>query len=93
MNYEIWKFPLMRKTSQVVEMPVNAVILTLQFQMNTPYIWAMVDPDAEKEYRTFLIFGTGEPITKCDGYDYTYIGTFLSSGVYVWHVFEHIKLQ
>lgn len=85
---EIWKFKLDNK----IVMPVNAVILYIQFQHIHPCIWALVDPKAEKETREFRIYGTGQMIEEFDKADEiirAYIGTYTEhKGTLVWHVIE-----
>ena len=71
-----------------VEMPIGAKILTIQDQNNRAYIWALVDIDAECEFRYFAIAGTGEDFPEAD--DFTYINT-IQDGQFVWHIFELIK--
>lgn len=68
-------------------MPEGAEILTAQYQANRATIWAIVDPEAKKELRTFLVVGTGHllPPSKV----IRYIGT-LQQLVFVWHIFEEI---
>ena len=83
----IWKFPLQITGCLVITMPEDAEILCVQVQMDAPYIWALVDPSAGKEPRSFRMFGTGHPIET--GIDYTYIGTFqVHGGSLVFHLFE-----
>ena len=80
----IWKFELPKQGN--VEMPKGAEILTVQTQNEKPCIWALVNPDAEKEERAFVIYGTGHYFQLID---YKYIGTFqLNEGRLVFHVFE-----
>lgn len=83
----IWKFPLAVSSIYQVTMPKGAEILTVQRQASQACIWAIVDPEAEKERRVFEIYGTGNPIdVECPR---KYIGTF-QSPPFVWHVFERI---
>jgi hypothetical protein len=71
-----------------IEMPKGAEILTVAFQDEAFYIWAKVNPDAEKETRNFQAFGTGHSIPEGMGTDYEYIGTgFMYNGL-VFHAFE-----
>jgi hypothetical protein len=71
-----------------VEMPIGAKILSIQYQNNRPYIWALVDTDVECDFRYFTIVGTGEDFPEAD--DFTYINT-IQDGPFVWHIFEYIK--
>jgi hypothetical protein len=71
-----------------VEMPIGAKILSTQTQNDRPYIWTLVDIDAECEFRNFAIVGTGHDFPEAD--DFTYINT-IQDGQFVWHIFELIK--
>ena len=80
----IWKFQLEVTDEQPINMPNGAQILSIQVQHEKPYIWAMVDPDAEKKNSTIQIFGTGLPVTNPG----IFIGTFqVSGGSLVFHAF------
>jgi len=73
----------------IIQMPMHAEILTIQAQFGAPMIWALVEPTAATESRTFQIFGTGQPIPEITGVNRKYIGTYqIVSGTYVFHVFE-----
>jgi len=72
---------------QVISMPAKAEILCVQAQNGKPCIWAMVDIEADKDERTFHIYGTGHPVET--GANLIYIGTFQqNNGVFVFHLFE-----
>ena len=49
----IYKYKL--KDGRGVEMPIGAKVLTIQKQNGLPYIWALVDTDAECDFRYFEI--------------------------------------
>lgn len=67
-------------------MPKGAKILSLQMNNKMPCIWAIVNPNAEKEVRKFNIYGTGHNITEDD---LKYIGTFqMHNDMLVFHLFE-----
>ena len=92
MEITIWKFEL-GITYTALEMPVNAEILTVQTQKETPYLWALVDPNESKETRTFVVYGTGHPISYDMGSNRIYIGTYqLQGGSLIFHVFEYTGL-
>ncbi len=82
---QIWKY---RVDVGAIMMPKGAKILTVQMQNDTPYMWAIVDVDAELEERVFEIHGTGHNIRNID--EYEYIGTYIDNP-FVWHLFELIK--
>lgn len=84
----IWKQELTVTDLQTILFPDGAKILTVQTQFNRPCIWFLCDPNNNKVPRTFVIYGTGNPVNK-EAANYTYIGTFqLDDGRLVFHVFE-----
>jgi len=86
MKETIWKFTLQATDIQTIKMPKGAKILCVQTQNEIPCLWAIVDPSASMEDRTFSIYGTGHNI---DGYDRKYLGTFqLLKGNFIGHLFE-----
>jgi hypothetical protein len=82
----IYKYEL--KDGRGIEMPIGAKVLTIQTQNGLPYIWALVDTDAECDFRYFTIVGTGHDFPEAD--NFTYINT-IQDGQFVWHIFEFIK--
>jgi hypothetical protein len=97
MNRTIWKYSTIEygfAKSFTILMPKGAEILTIQRdeKNNHPTIWAMVDPDAEKEERNFELLGTGHEISFDMGIERKYIGTYqYQNGEFVGHIFERIK--
>lgn len=81
----IWKFPIYSYTPTVVEMPVGAVVVSVAQQDQKPTLWALVDPDAPTERRTFSVVGTGWTFTEA----MRYVGTF-HAPPFVWHVVEQV---
>lgn len=83
----IYKYSLEITDRQVLEMPTNSEILTVQLQREVPCLWAVVDTDEKvKEKRIIRIIGTGNIVPKCY---LDYIGTFqMVGGDLIWHVFE-----
>ena len=81
----IWKFPLDVTDEQLISMPSEAEILSLQVQSGIPCIWATVDSSRPAENRRFFTHGTGHNITRA------HIGKFIGTyqiGSLVFHVFE-----
>jgi len=90
LNKSIWKFQLEVEDIQLVEMPVNAEILTLQVQNGRPCIWALVNPDEEKIKIGIEIYGTGHTIPEANR---RYIGTFQLKGRLLgYHCFQLISI-
>ncbi len=88
----IWKFSLPIVGLQRVTMPKDASILSVQQQgAGDLQMWAIVDPDAEREQRIIEIVGTGNPmadVTK-EGLARLHLATVQTNGgSLVWHVFE-----
>lgn len=82
----IWKFEVPIDDYFSISMPTGADILSFQCQGSQPVIWAVVDPNAEKEERRFMMRGTGHDIITAPE-DRKYIGT-AQMGPLVWHLFE-----
>lgn len=87
-TYTIWKFPLKITGVQAVEMPKGAKILTVQMQHDEMCIWAIVNPDVEKQKRLFRVIGTGHPIESKGIEALEYIGSVQQSDLFVWHLYE-----
>ena len=81
----IYKYNITICHRLVFSMPRDAVILSFKLLHNTPYIWALVDPDQPGEDRHFTIRGTGQPFDDADQLEY--IGTIIKDQ-FVWHLFE-----
>lgn len=84
---QIWKYPLQKETVQEVRMPVGAKILYCAMQNDVICLWALVNPENDKQLRTVAIFGTGHDIphniTERD-----YYGTvLLNQDTLVLHIF------
>lgn len=90
MAREVWKFPLGTEQDPVelrqeIEMPRGAQLLEVQTQFGLPVLWALVDPEVERETRTFWTYGTGHRAERTR----VYVGTFqLAEGRFIGHVFE-----
>lgn len=89
MSQTIWKFPLDVVPFQEIKMPSDVKILAIQIQGGYPHIWALVDPAASLEVRTFATYGTGDSISHDAGISLAYVGTYqFLGGTLVYHVFE-----
>jgi hypothetical protein len=84
-NSRIWKFPIAITDAQVVSMPFNAEVISVQFQRGDLVLWAKgCSGDQVQLPRVFCIYGTGHPMFDVDR---DYVGTVQDGGL-VWHVFE-----
>lgn len=89
----IWKYPIKTTDFQTIEMPEGAVILTVQMQLGTPQLWAMVDTDRPLTKRFIETFGTNHKMENNDKTFRDYIGSYqLRNGELVFHVFEYVRL-
>lgn len=75
-----------------LEMPRGAQILTVREYGDDICLWALVNPNAEKEFRKFIAFKTEHNVPEPDEgpqLNLTYCGSaHLSGGELVFHVFE-----
>lgn len=82
----IWKFTLEVEDEQYIDMPPDAIILSVQVLNDIPCIWAAVPYVMTRSNRLIYTYGTGVPIEKNPG---NYIGTYqLRGGAVVYHVFD-----
>lgn len=90
---KIYKYPFNRTILPKIQMPVGAQILDVQTQHGEPVMWALVDPEAPKEERSFQVYGTGWDIEKAkEGEQRKYIGTYqMQGGALVFHLFEIVR--
>jgi hypothetical protein len=86
----VWKYTL--KPVVTLDIPMGAEILTIREQGEDICLWALVDPEAEKEPRRFLVVGTGHTVPDPDEgpeISLRYIGSaHLQRGSLVFHAFE-----
>lgn len=84
----IYKYMIAPVKEQRVPLPKGARILSFDQVSNMTYIWALVDPDAESEIRTFHLYATGCEISAKPE-NLVFIGTaIVDDGRYVVHLFE-----
>jgi len=89
MERKIYKYALEVNESQVLMIPDEAEILSVQMQDGSPKLWALLDTAAAGlSERKILIFGTGNIIPEGN---FKFISTFqMREGRLVFHVFEKI---
>lgn len=89
--HTIWKFPVPEHDCFTLELPHRARFLDVQVQHGKPQAWFLLDPEARKVIRRFVVFGTGHPIPEQE--KLTHLGTFqLFVGELVVHLFEYDAL-
>ena len=87
----IWKYTLSGSYEQIVQLPENAQILTVQVQNDEMCLWAMINPGQSHrvENRTICIVPTGLVIQDTNGL--AYISTVqMAQGKMVFHIFEKV---
>lgn len=83
----IYKYELEITDEQIIRLPFNAELLTVQMQGDKCCLWALVDPRNESNERTIRIYGTGQPIPN--EIRLKYISTFQIPHLgLVFHAFE-----
>lgn len=81
----IWKFPLPVNDRVEVSMPRGARILHTAVQNGVVCVWAIVDPNNQREQRCFFIKGTGHSAHELE--ETPHVGTVFL-GPLVFHVFD-----
>jgi hypothetical protein len=82
----IWKFPLSVTDHQVIEMPSDAICLSVAVQAGVVCLWVEVDPATEPKKRLIRIYGTGHPMSEFPG---RYLNSFmLMGGDLVFHAYD-----
>lgn len=88
-DYRVYKYRLQLFDRQIVKMPSNSRILSIQGQHGTLTMWALVDVNSEPVVREFFVFGTGHPVPAEMVDRLAFVGTVqMNDGLLVWHVFE-----
>jgi hypothetical protein len=84
----IYKYVLEEKSIQILELPMNSRILSVESQGEDIVLYVMVDAEERRKWaRMVRIYGTGFDITP-DIDDYRFLGTVkLSQGKLMFHVF------
>jgi hypothetical protein len=86
MSSVIWKYPLRLEDRQMLSMPQGARVLAFGNQRGTPTMWALVEPEAQREAREVFIVGTGRLCTHVEAREYVGTAQF-EDGELVWHLF------
>lgn len=83
----IWKYQVSVEDSFCIEMPKGSAVLSVQTQIGAPVLWALVDPDAPRVKRRFVLLGTGHAVGGAQLHGLDFVGTFqLSDGALVFHL-------
>lgn len=87
MSRAVWKFPFHPAHPILIQMPKGAQVLSVQCQSDRPFLWAFVDPHAEREVRGFYAYEAGQTIESNDLGQF--VGTFqMPGGHLVFHMWE-----
>lgn len=80
---KIYKYPLAITNAQLMYLPEDHKILSVQVQDGQVMMWALVDDERYSDTKYLIeFFGTGHEVDT----EGTFIGTVQLSG-FVWHVF------
>ena len=83
----LYKYKVVIDDEQIIKMPEESEILSVQCQFGEPCIWAIVETDNEMVSRKFGLVGTGHPCERLNGGKY--IGSFqMHNGSLVFHLFD-----
>lgn len=81
----VHRFPLAIEGHSKIEMPKGAIILEIAAVKGVPNIIAMVDPEASKAPRHFIMANSGQPIPH--GWDLVHLRSIVTTGPLI-HIFE-----
>jgi hypothetical protein len=85
--HTIWKFPV-QPSNFTLDLPIGATFLSVQVQHRSPQCWFLLDPEAPKVTRRFVLLGTGHSVPEPR--KLTHRGTFqIREGQLVFHLFEY----
>jgi hypothetical protein len=85
----IWKYPIFIRQEQIIDMPLDAKILTVQLQGDFAVLWALVETNNPIEGRIIVTLMTGESANDLPE-DSSYIGTYQKDEL-VYHIFERLN--
>jgi len=80
----IYKYELAMKDEQVLSLPADAKVLSVQAQGVQVFAWVSLDTKKPERDRKIYIAGTGNPI-DCEGLQHL---ATVQVGPMVWHFFE-----
>lgn len=84
----VYKFELV--SNGIIQMPIGAEVVSVTFQFDQLFLWAIVDTLALKEERYFFVQKTGQEFLNDPLFKY--VGTaHHKSGYWVIHVFEKLR--
>jgi hypothetical protein len=86
MTLTVFKYPVRIEEGQNIKMPTGAKLLSLGAQAGDLFMWALVNPEASKVMRRVSVVGTGWLTPELS--DMTYISTYQTHGLSVWHLFD-----
>jgi hypothetical protein len=84
---KVYKYQLTKAQQQVVMLPKDAEICTVQWQGNCAVLWALVHPEEPVEEHRISQHFTGDPIADHPG---LYIATYTAPLGLVVHVYEQV---
>lgn len=87
----VWRFGPLKPLINKIDMPTGAKALTMQNKDGDLFLWALVDPEAAPDQRSFLVIGTGAILREESDWNYVATAQVDNSGplgTLVFHLFE-----
>lgn len=89
----VYKYPVPLEGVFQLDLPKGARLLSFQAQRDEACLWALVDPEALSETRSFRLAGTGHPIDM-PAARLAFVGTAqFRGGSLVFHLFEITAIE
>lgn len=79
----IYKYELKKESTQLIDIPSNSQVLSIEKQNGAIYMWALVETEMKAIQMRIDMFGTGERI-NVNTSNYDYLAT-VQDGDFVWH--------
>ena len=84
----IWKYRIEADDEQDLMLPEGAKVLSFMTQGDMPFVWVLVDPEAQLKQRSFVLRGTGHEIDIPQEH-LSFIGSVsMRGGSLIFHLFE-----
>lgn len=87
----VYKYPVDRNDlaagqgAFAIDLPIGARVVLAGMQHGVVTLWAVVNPDAPRERREFLLRGTGHALPTNAHHVYSFMQ---DGGAFIWHLFE-----
>ena len=86
----IYKYPLLLRHENYLDLPPGAKLLSCQEQNEQVTLWFQLEQTDQEEERLFVIHGTGCSWSVPEGFKDVYQDTIVMKDGMVWHVYERV---